>query len=204
MFLARRPRAGLVLLASTMLPLACTREAATPDRAAPTVTKAPFGTAPDGKAVDVYTLTNSNGLRARIITYGAIVQSLEAPDRNGHLADVVLGFDDMKGYEGNSPYFGAVVGRYGNRIARGRFTLDGHEYTLATNNGPNSLHGGLKGFDKVVWVGEPFHTDSTAGDVLTYTSPDMEEGYPGTIQVRVTYANTNAIELAIYYHATTV
>jgi aldose 1-epimerase len=207
MLLARRPRAGLVLLATTMLPLACSgKDAATPaatSAATPTVTKAPFGTAPGGAAVDVYTLTNSNGIRARSITYGAIVQTLEAHDRNGQLGDVELGFDDMKGYEGNSPYFGAIVGRYGNRIARGRFTIDGHEYTLATNDGPNHLHGGLKGFDKVVWTGEPFHTDTSAGVVLGYTSRDMEEGYPGTLQVRVTYALTNANELAIAYHATT-
>jgi aldose 1-epimerase len=203
MLLARRPRAALLLLASTLLPLACARTPESTDKPAPTVTKAPFGTAPGGAAVDAYTLTNSNGLRARIITYGAIVQSLEAPDRNGKLADVVLGFDDMKGYEGNSPYFGAVVGRYGNRIARGRFTIDGHEYTLATNDGPNHLHGGIKGFDKVVWTAQQFKSDSGVGVVLTHTSPDGDEGYPGTLKAKVTYTLTDRDELAIDYEATT-
>ncbi|PYP77600.1 MAG: galactose-1-epimerase [Gemmatimonadetes bacterium] len=187
-----------------MLALACTKER--PPAAATTaasVTRAPFGTAPDGTPVDAYTLVNTHGIRTRILTYGGIVQSIETPDRAGKLDDVVLGFDDLQGYVKSSPYFGAIVGRYGNRIARGRFTLDGKTYTLAINNGPNHLHGGIKGFDKVVWTAQPFSSDSGVGVVLTHTSPDGDEGYPGTLRAKVTYTLTNRDELAIDYEATT-
>jgi aldose 1-epimerase len=171
---------------------------------APSVTKASFGTAPDGKAVDIYTLKNSRGVEVRAMTYGGIIVSFRAPDRGGQLDDIVLGYDSLAGYVKSSPYFGAIVGRYGNRIARGHFTLDGVTYDkLVINNPPNHLHGGTKGFDKVVWGAEPFHTDSTAGVVLTYTSPDGEEGYPGTLKARVTYTLNNNDELAADYEATT-
>jgi aldose 1-epimerase len=157
----------------------------------------------DGKPVSLYRLTNANGLEADISNYGAIVTMLTAPDRSGKLDDIVLGYSSLREYQAGSPYFGAIVGRYGNRIAKGRFTLDGVEYTLAVNNGPNHLHGGLKGFDKVVWNGI---TGKNADGVylkLTYTSKDGEEGYPGTLNATVVYTLTNNNELKIDYEATT-
>lgn len=159
----------------------------------------PFGTAPSGEQIQMYTLTNSNGMEARIINYGGIVVSLKTPDRSGNLADVVLGFDSLAPYLGTHPYFGALIGRYGNRIANARFALDGQTYTLPVNNGPNSLHGGNNGFDKQVWSAsaEPGLL------VLTYTSPDGEEGYPGTLNARVTYALGEDNSLRIDYEATT-
>jgi aldose 1-epimerase len=165
------------------------------------VTRAPFGTLPDGTAVEAFTLRNAHGVEVRAITYGAIITSLRVPDRAGHLDDVVLGHDTLAGYVEKPAYFGAVVGRYGNRIAKGRFTLDGKTYTLATNNGPNHLHGGVRGFDKVVWKAAP--AASGAGVTFTYTSPDGEEGYPGTLTARVTYTLTDAGELGLEYSATT-
>jgi aldose 1-epimerase len=214
MTFARRGATAAGLAASAMLALACTKDrpatdssvAGGPAAAATThdtVTRASFGKAPDSTPVDVYTLVNAHGIRARILTYGGIIQTLETPDRAGKLGDVVLGFDDMPGYVKSSPYFGAIVGRYGNRIARGHFTLDGKTYTLATNNGPNALHGGIKGFDKVVWAAEPFKSDSGVGLVLTHTSPDGDEGYPGTLSAEVTYTLTDDDALAIDYEATT-
>lgn len=167
------------------------------------VTRAPFGVMPDGRGVEVFTMTNENGIELRAITYGAIIVSVRVPDRNGRLDDVVLGFDDLEGYLRDSPYFGAIVGRYANRIANGRFTLDGHEHSLTTNNGPNHLHGGLRGFDKVVWEAEPFESDSGAGVVFSYLSPDGEEGYPGNLSVRVTYLLTPDDELVVDYLTTT-
>jgi len=162
-----------------------------------------FGTAPDGQAITLYSLTNAHGLRARIMTYGAIVVSLEVPDRDGNRADIVLGYDDLAGYVADNPYFGAIVGRYGNRIAGARFTLDGREYRLAANNGPNHLHGGLRGFDKVVWSAEPVRRSDAVGVSMTYVSPDGEEGYPGTLTAHVTYLLTHDDELKILYEATT-
>jgi aldose 1-epimerase len=167
------------------------------------LTREPFGRTPDGQAVDLVTLTNRHGVRVRAMTYGAIIVSLDVPDRTGALADIVLGHDSLPGYLANTPYFGAVVGRYGNRIAKGRFTLGGTEYRLATNNGANHLHGGLKGFDKVVWAAEPFRTDSTMGVAFTHTSPDGDEGYPGTLNVKVTYTLSDGNEVLIDYEATT-
>jgi aldose 1-epimerase len=207
--LARRRATAAVRVASAMLALACTKDRPATDRPpagttpAASVTRASFGVAPDSTPVDVYTLVNAHGIRARILTYGGIIQVLETPDRAGKLDDVVLGFDDMQGYVKSSPYFGAIVGRYGNRIARGRFTLDGKTYTLAINNGPNALHGGIKGFDKVVWAAQQFKSDSGVGIVLTHTSPDGDEGYPGTLRAKVTYTLTDRDELAIDYEATT-
>ena len=167
------------------------------------VSRAQFGQLPDGRRVEVFTLTNAHGLEVRAMTYGAIITSIHTPDRSGKRADIVLGFDSLGGYLGGSPYFGAVVGRYANRIARGQFTLDGVTYHLARNNGPNSLHGGERGFDKVLWSGEPFQTVSTAGVTFRYESPDGEEGYPGTVSVRVTYTLTDADDLIIEYEAST-
>src|SRR5438105_6451555 len=163
----------------------------------------PFGATARGEAVSVYTLKNAHGIELRVLDYGGIIVSLRVPDRNGRLDDVVLGFDSLGDYERGSPYFGALIGRYGNRIARGRFTLDGRTYTLATNNGPNHLHGGARGFDKVVWAAAPFERGDSVGLVLNYTSPAGEEGYPGTLRATVTYTLTNANQLIFDYHATT-
>src|SRR4030042_1953286 len=162
-----------------------------------------FGRLADGTAVDIYTLTNRSGIEARVMTYGATLVSLRLPGRKGAFADVNLGFDDLEGYLGTHPYFGVIVGRYANRIAKGRFSLDGVEYSLALNNNANSLHGGLKGFDKVVWKPEPVQSAGGAGVKLTYLSKDMEEGYPGNLSVTVVYALTNADELTISYEVET-
>ena len=167
----------------------------------------PFGTLPDGRTVEVYTLTNKRGLKLRAMTYGAIVLSLETPDRDGRSADIVLGYNTLDEYLKDTPYFGAVVGRYGNRIAHGRFTLDGREYTLATNNDPGgipcSLHGGLKGFDKVLWSGEGRVVDGAQAVRFTYRSRDGEEGYPGNVEIRVTYVLNDDGEWRVHYSATT-
>jgi aldose 1-epimerase len=172
-------------------------------RKSPAVTRAPFGRTPDGQAVESFTLTNAHGVELRAISYGGVIVSLRVPDRDGRLDDVVLGHDDLAGYLAKPSFFGALVGRYGNRIAGGRFTLDGHTYALATNNGPNHLHGGVRGFDKRVWKAEPFERPGTAGLVLTRTSPDGEEGYPGNLAVRVTYTLTDRDEVGFEYFATT-
>ncbi|HYO81946.1 MAG TPA: aldose epimerase family protein, partial [Bryobacteraceae bacterium] len=162
----------------------------------------PWGKGPDGKDVELYTLTSESGMQARITNYGGIVVSLTAPDRSARYSDVVLGFDSLDGYLKTHPYFGSVVGRYGNRIAKGRFKLNGKEYQLATNNGPNALHGGLKGFDKRVWTGENLTKQAGAPSIqLSYRSIDREEGYPGALDARVTYTLTGNNELKIEYHA---
>ena len=167
------------------------------------VTKAAFGTTRDGKSVDLYTLTNAHGIEVHAITYGGIIISLRVPDKGGQFDDVVLGYDSLDGYLTVSPYFGAIIGRYGNRIAKGKFTLDGKAYALATNDGPNHLHGGVKGFDKVVWQTESFEGKDGVGVVFTYTSPDGEEGYPGNLAAKVTYTLTDQNELIFDYQATT-
>jgi aldose 1-epimerase len=166
------------------------------------VARATFGRTGDGATVDMFTLTNARGMEVQAISYGAIIRSIRVPDRNGTLDDVVLGFDAVDGYLTRHPYFGALVGRYGNRIARGQFTLDGKTYQLATNNGPNHLHGGVKGFDKALWNGETFARDGNVGVVFSHTSPDGDEGYPGALSARVTYTLTPANELTIEYDAT--
>ncbi len=168
-----------------------------------TIGKAPFGTMPDGTPVTIYTLRNASGMEARILNYGGIVQSLWVPDKNGSFGDVVLGYNNLDGYRTNSPYFGALIGRYGNRIARGQFTLNGVNYNLATNNGPNALHGGLKGFDKVVWEARPLRTPEGPALQLTYVSRDGEEGYPGTLNVTAVYTVTKDNALRLDYTATT-
>lgn len=166
------------------------------------VSKSAFGALPDGTPVDIYTLRNAHGLEARVITYGGIITSLRTPDRNGTLGDIVLGYDSLASYLHESPYFGAIVGRYANRIAKGRFTLDGKSYQVPINNGPNSLHGGERGFDKVVWRAASFDRPTGVGLVLTYLSPDGDQGYPGAVRARVTYTLTDKDELAVDYHAT--
>jgi aldose 1-epimerase len=167
------------------------------------INKESFGQTQDGKPVDVYTITNSHGMEVRAINYGGIIVSLRVPDKNLKLDDVVLGFDKLDGYLDKSPYFGAIVGRYGNRIANGKFTWDGKEYSLAKNNGPNALHGGLKGFDKAIWQAEPFQNKQGKGVAFTYTSKDGEEGYPGNLKAKVTYTLTEQNELIFDYEATT-
>jgi aldose 1-epimerase len=168
--------------------------------AKPGVSRAPFGKTADGTPVEVFTLTNRHGVQVQAMTFGAIITSLRVPDRHGTLADVVLGFDSLGPYLGEHPYFGAAVGRYGNRIARAQFNLGGRTFKLAANNGPNHLHGGVKGFDKFVWRAEPLARG--VGVAFSRTSPDGEEGYPGTLNVRVTYTLTDANALEIDYQAT--
>lgn len=167
------------------------------------VSSKPYGTLPDGTQVDEYTLTNSHGLKVTIITYGGIVTAVETPDRTGRFANIVLHRDSLADYLAGHPYFGCIVGRYANRIARGRFTIEGVEYTLATNNGPNHLHGGQKGFDKYVWQAEPVEGEGFVGVKLTHTSPDGDEGYPGTLDATVVYTLSDRDELKIEYTATT-
>jgi aldose 1-epimerase len=170
---------------------------------AQTITKEGFGKTAEGENVDLYTLTNSKGMQAKIMSYGGIVTTLTAPDRNNKYADVVLGFNNLDSYLKGHPYFGALVGRYGNRIAKGRFTLNGTEYKLAVNNGENHLHGGIKGFDKVVWTAKSMKTKLGPALSLTYVSKDMEEGYPGNLTVNVVYTLTNNNELRLDYTAST-
>ncbi|WP_224998462.1 aldose epimerase family protein [Cesiribacter sp. SM1] len=168
------------------------------------IEKVDFGTTKEGTPVDLYVLTNSHGVVAKITNYGGIVTSLILPDKNGKMEDVVLGFDSLSGYlQDDVPYFGAIIGRYGNRIAGGKFSLDGQEYTLAQNNGPNTLHGGLKGFDKRVWQAEEMRSEDGVGVKMHYLSPDGEEGYPGNLSVDVVYTLTDNNELIIEYSATT-
>lgn len=167
-----------------------------------TIKKEDFGSV-YGKKVELYTLTNRNGVEAKIITYGGALISLKVPDRKGNFGDIVLGYDNLAGYLQDTSYFGSIVGRYANRIAKGKFTLNGVEYKLATNNGENHLHGGIKGFDKLVWDGAETKTPNGVRLKLTYTSRDMEEGYPGNLLVTVFYTLTNNNELKIDYSATT-
>jgi aldose 1-epimerase len=162
-----------------------------------------FGATPAGDEVTQYTITNAEGSVLKLITYGATVQSLEVPDRDGKLANVNTGFDTLEKYLKHKAHFGGTVGRFANRIAKGRFTLDGKEYKLATNNGPNHLHGGPSGFDSRVWKAEPTVSPTGHGVKFTYTSKDGEEGYPGMLTVNVTYSLTNDDELKIEYSATT-
>ena len=167
------------------------------------ISQLPFGMTNDRQLIDIYTLRNSKGMEARISNYGGIVVSLKVPDKNGVLGDVVLGYDNLNSYIKNSPYFGAIVGRYGNRIAKGKFKLDGAEYSLACNDGPNHLHGGIKGFDKVVWKGTPFISANGPALKLTYTSKDGEEGYPGNLKVTAVYTVTEDNALRLEFTATT-
>ncbi len=172
-------------------------------RTLPKIERHTFGKLPDGTPVEAFTLKNSKGVEATILNYGGLVVSLKVPDKNGKLGDVVLGYDTVDGYLKESPYFGAMIGRYGNRIAKGKFTLNGQQYTLAVNNGPNALHGGIKGFDKVVWTPHLLATTEGPALELTYLSRDGEEGYPGNLSVRATYTLTEDNGLKLEYRATT-
>lgn len=168
-----------------------------------TLNSEPWGTTKNGQKVTLYSLKNANGMEAKIADYGGIIVSLTAPDKNGQFVDVVLGFDSFADYEARNPFFGCITGRYANRIAGGKFKLNGTEYTLAVNNGPNHLHGGKVGFDKKVWHAEPVRRSNSVGVALSYTSADGEEGYPGKLNCRVTYLLTNDNTLEIEYSATT-
>ncbi len=211
-----RIRTAAAVLASSvalsLIPLLGVSHAAGPagaksqgcDGQRPNVVVSPFGTTPDGEEVDLYTLSNSHCMEVKIITYGGIIQALEVPDRDGRNRNVVLGFDNLDDYvNNNSPYFGAIIGRYANRIAEGEFTLDGITYQLAINNPPNALHGGPTGFHTKVWDAEAFVRSHRVGLRLAYTSPDGEEGYPGTLQTEVVYTLSDHNALRIDYHATT-
>jgi aldose 1-epimerase len=167
------------------------------------VVRTSYGTTPAGDPVDLFTLTNARGLELRTLTHGGIIASLCLPDRPGRMADVVLGHDSLEEYLSDSSYFGAIIGRFANRIAGARFTVDGKPYRLAANDGPNHLHGGRTGFDRVVWHAAPFRTGHAAGVALSYISPDGEEGYPGNLRARVRYALTDGNELVVDFRATT-
>lgn len=168
-----------------------------------TTTKKPFGKTPDGQPVDLYVLTNRAGVEVDITNYGGAVVSVKVPGRNGKLADVVLGYDTAEGYANDKSFFGALVGRYGNRIAHAQFVLDGQTYTLAKNNGDNSLHGGIKGFNKALWTAKPLTVKDGQALELSYLSKDGEEGFPGNLKVTVVYTLTNENGLKISYTATT-
>jgi aldose 1-epimerase len=196
---------GRVLLAAALL-ISVTRpagEQATPARRAG-VTRETTAAIVDGTAIERFTIVNASGVEVTAITYGGIITSWRVPDRTGQMADIVLGYDDPAAYiKNNSPYFGAIIGRYGNRIAKAQFALDGKTYKLAANDGANHLHGGLKGFDKVIWAAEPIKGGGGHGVAFTRTSADGEEGYPGALKVRVTYTLTDKNELVVAYEATT-
>jgi aldose 1-epimerase len=169
----------------------------------PDIKRESWGTDPSGQAVSLYTLTNSAGTEAKIADFGGRIVSLKTADRQGKFGDIVLGFDNLEGYLNKNPFFGALVGRYANRIANGRFELNGHTYELARNNGPNALHGGLRGFDKVVWESQTVDTGNGLVLELEYVSKDGEEGYPGTLKTLVTYSLNEKNELVIDYRAST-
>ena len=168
-----------------------------------TITKHPYGVTADGTSVDAYTLTNATGISVEILTYGGIIAAIHTPDRGGEMANIALGFDNLADYEAKSPYFGCITGRFANRIANGKFSLDGEAYTLATNDGTNHLHGGLVGFNKQVWQAQEVARENGVGVALSYSSADGEEGYPGTLDVMVTYTLTDNDALTIDYMATT-
>ena len=167
------------------------------------VTQAPFGILPDGQQVTVFTLTNRRGVQVKVLDFGAIISEIHVPDRDGNFADVVLGFERIEPYLANSAFLGAVIGRFGNRIAAGRFHLDGKDYQLAVNNAPNHLHGGNQGFHQVMWQAEPFTRDEAVGVTLTRSSPHGEDGYPGKLDVTVVYELDNDNALSLRYHAVT-
>lgn len=197
----------LRLVCSSVAALSCTASMLLADPSSPIITMKSFGQLPDGRQTHLYTLENARGFRADISDFGGTVVNLFVPDKAGKLADVSLGFDNAAKYLAESPFFGALIGRYGNRIAHGKFTLDGKTYSLPLNDKPGdipcSLHGGKVGFDKVLWQGRPAIIDGNPALVLTYVAKDGEEGYPGTLNVEVTYTVTQANELRIDYKATT-
>jgi aldose 1-epimerase len=190
---------GIIFLIILVLIFQCTLKEKTVNR----IKSEPFGKAPDGTPVELFTLTNQNGVRVQITNYGGIITTLLVPDKNGNFEDVVLGYYTLEEYLAKSPHFGCLVGRFGNRIANGKFTLDGVEYNLFINNGPNSLHGGKVGFDKKVWAPETIVQADGAGLKLTYVSPDGEENYPGNLNVEAMYLLNDNNELILTFKATT-
>jgi len=195
------PKAGGTLAAAK--PALETTDSPTSEEPMLTVQNEPFGQTEAGDEVIQYSLRNRSGMKVGLINFGAIITSVEVPDRDGKLANVVLNFPDIAGYQENNPYFGGACGRFANRIAKGKFSLDGTEYSLFLNNGTNTLHGGKVGFMKKVWKAAPFQNDDATGVKFTYTSPDGEEGYPGELKSVITYTLTDANELKIEYVATT-
>jgi aldose 1-epimerase len=198
-------RAGTLVLAFIL----CVAAAASPtfsrikQKSKAGIEMRPFGQLSDGSTVNIYTLTNRNGLRAQITNYGGAVVSLTVPDAHGQMADIVLGYDEPRGYETDTFYIGAIIGRYANRIAGGQFSLGGVKYNVARNNSPNHLHGGVRGFNKVMWRARELRRKDGVALELSYLSRDGEEGYPGNLSATVTYVLTNANELRIEYRATT-
>ena len=199
MFITRK--IGLYVLAGIILSgmISCASNRTSKDN----IMKTSFGQLPDGTPVDLFTLVNSSGCEMKIAEYGCIITSLKVPDKAGRMGDVVLGYETLDDYLANNPYFGAVVGRFANRIGSAKFTLDGVEYNLAANDGENHLHGGLQGFDKVRWKGEEISSDDGPAVRFSYVSADGEEGYPGNLTVEITYSLSNNNELKIEYRATT-
>jgi len=173
------------------------------DAAVLSVISTPFGKLPDGSPVTAYTLTNRHGIQVKVLDFGAIISELHVPDREGKVADVVLGFDSIEPYLSNKAFLGALIGRFGNRIARGQFSLDGKHYQLAVNNAPNHLHGGEQGFHQVLWRAVPFETSEAVGVTFTRSSQDGEDGYPGKLDVSVVYELNNDNALTLRYHAVT-
>ncbi len=176
-------------------------ESSTPSK--PSIEQKVFGKLPSGEEVLEFTLKNNSGIEMKVITYGGIITTLMLPDKNGKFEDVALGYDNIEGYLESTPYFGAIIGRYGNRIAKGKFSLDGTDYQLAINNIGNHLHGGEKGFDKILWTGEAMQGEESVSLKMSYISEDMEEGYPGTLTSTVVYTLNNDDELIFEYEATT-
>jgi len=191
-------RLSLIVIAMAIIASSCGKKSAQPS-----ISVDEFGAMPDGHKALIYTLVNQQGLKAKITDYGAKLVSLEAPDRNGQLADVILGYETLDQYLNGDQYFGATVGRYANRIAKGKFTLEGKEYQLALNNGVNHLHGGPKGYQSVIWKSEVIDQNGCPALKFTYRSPDGEEGYPGNLDIEVTYSWKNDNSLNIDYKATT-
>ena len=198
---------GMLIMSLFLLTIQCKtdkkNETKPEEMKAITISKSDYGKTPDGISVEQYILKNKKGIKIAIITYGGIITSWTAPDKNGMYQDIVLGYNSLDEYIKSTPYFGAIIGRYGNRIAKGKFSIDETEYTLAKNDGPNNLHGGVKGFDKVVWTARTSTTDNKVSLQLTYLSKDMEEGFPGNLETVVTYALTEDNTLEVLYEATT-
>ena len=200
-----RVSVGVVAVLSLLGAAACgkgSQSASSMAQVTPRISLAPFGQTADGKGIDLITLRNQRSVEIRLMTYGGIILSIKTPDRTGAVDDITLGYDTAAGYFKNSTYFGVIVGRYANRIAKARFTLDGKAYTLPANNGVNSLHGGTVGWDQKVWHAEPFQNASGVGVVLTLTSPDGDQGYPGEVKAKVTYTLTDDSRLIVDYDAT--
>jgi aldose 1-epimerase len=191
----------LMVLGAAVLSSTSSQAQAKPSKAK--VEKTMFGKMDNGTTVDMFILTNAHGAVAKVITYGATLTELWVPDRNGKTGDVILGFDDLKGYLQTEPYLGATVGRVANRIAKGKFTLEGKEYSLETNDGPNSLHSGKNGLSHMVWKGEELKQAHGASVKFSYDSPDGDEGFPGAVAISVTYTLTDSNELRLSYKATT-